>query len=98
MAIFDDAPRIFIDTELVRTFIANFWGSYFKAIVIWRVIPTVIYLGSTISYFSYFLFRHFKDDIPIGMSHGARQTLDSELLCLIIVAVCLAYNMLYEFL
>lgn len=39
MVILDNAPRRFIDTQFVKTFIKNLWGDYLWAILKYKLLP-----------------------------------------------------------
>jgi len=93
MSIFDDASSQFIDTLLVRTFISTFWGSYFRAIVMFRLIPAVAYLVSTIGFFSYYLLVENEDDKGSGIHWEKPRTWSGLFCCLAIL-----YHLVYEIL
>ena len=57
MGILENAPRRFIDTQFVRTFIQNLWDDYFLSILGFKLLPQIIYLITTVIYFSFLLFN-----------------------------------------
>ena len=101
MGILETAPRKFIDTQFVRTFIQNLWDDYFWAILKYKLLPQLCYLISTVLYFSFLLFNDgFKTGAdhrsPEGLKPGERMNFNIEFVCRMIIVIFLLYHLMYE--
>ena len=93
MSIFEKAPRTFIDTELVKTFIESIWGSYYKAILRYRLAPAILYLLTSILYYSYLMFR---ENFPYGIKSKERFEFNPESVTRWTCCGLLLYHLFYE--
>ena len=73
--------------------IKNIWGSYFRAIVKFRLIPAVAYLVLTIGFFSYYLLVQREEDKQDGI-HWDRNRTKAGALC----SIAILYHLVYEIL
>ena len=102
MVILDNAPRRFIDTQFVKTFIKNLWDDYLWAILKYKLLPQICYLVVTVLYYSFLLFNDgFVDDgdsrSPEGLKPGERYTLSVEIFVRCFVIALILYHAMYEF-
>lgn len=95
MGIFNEASSEFIDTKLVRTFIANFWDSYYIAIIKYRIFPAVLYLITMLVYFTFFLFD--SGNFPNGVKAKDRWEISGESIVRWVCDALLFYHLAYEF-
>ena len=97
MGILENAPRRFIDTQFVRTFIQNLWDDYFWAILKFKLLPQIFYLILTVLYFTFLLFNDgFDGRRPQGLLPGERYSIDFEIIVRIFVILMLLYHLMYE--
>ena len=109
MVILDNAPRRFIDTQFVKTFIKNLWADYLWAILKFKLLPQIFYLVVTVLYYSYLLFNDgfvvivhpdgTKEETrsPEGLKPDERYTLSVEFVVRCVVIALILYHAMYEF-